>query len=640
MKNNNTLRVAVACTLFNTSFFSATPLFAANITSSSQHSEAVPTIFVTANRTANTVDETMVPVTIISSDDIRRLQANSITEVLSLTPGIDISSSGGYGSNTSVHLRGTNSDHVLTLIDGIPAGSATSGTMAFQYIPVDQIERIEIVRGPRSSLYGADAIGGVIQIFTKKGTAKKSATIDVGYGTQSTGKINAHFSNGNKDSQYHLGLSLFNTAGYNFIGNDNGKKHGYDNAAISLSGSHKLSQKLDLSALFLRSQGNSEFDGSFVNNTDYVEQVLGAKLNMQVNNSWDMSFNLGQNQSNSDNNLDELKKSQFDTTTNSFSWQNDIEILDNNIFTLGLDYKKDKVTSSTEFDLSSRDNKAIFAQYQLFEDAFDISASLRHDNNESYGKHNTGNLSFAVPINESIRLTAGYGSAFKAPTFNDLYYPEENFPAYTPGGPTSSYSGNPDLEAETSKSFDFGVNGNWQAHKWSVNYFNTRIENLIEYISEYDQNANNYDGTMKNISDAKIKGIELTYQTRLYSWNIQTNYSWLDPKNNDTNKLLPNRSQHLFNLQLDKNIGKFNYGASVHAASERYIDTTERYKLAGYATLNLRIDYHLNKSWSINGKVDNLFDTEYATNARFALSQKYIAQGRSAFISLQYKPFE
>jgi len=639
MNHYASIRVAVASVFFNTSLISVAPLFAKDPSEITQHIDT-PVIIVTANRTANTVDETMAPVTIITAEDISRLQANSITEVLSLTPGVDLISSGGFGSKTSLHLRGTNSDHVLTLIDGIAVGSATSGTMAFEYLPVDQIERIEIVRGPRSSLYGADAIGGVIQIFTRKGIKNQDAAIELAYGNENTSKFNAHYANSNEKTQYHLGVSLFNTDGYNFVGNKNGKKHGYDNSSISLSGSHKLTEVIDLSGLFLHSQGNSEFDGSFVNNTDYIEQVIGAKLNAEINDLWTMSFKIGQSQSNSDNNFDSLKKSHFDTTSYHSSWQNDIAISDNNLFTLGIDYKKDKVDSNTNFIQTSRDNHALFAQYQLFAQSYDLSASLRHDDNESYGRHNTGNISLAFPINKSIRLTTGYGTAFKAPTFNDLYYPEENYPAYTEGGPTSSYSGNPSLQAEKSDSFDLGLKGNWNNQQWSINYFNTKVDNLIEYISELNVSTNNYVGTMKNISNAKIKGLELSYQLDFFNWHVQSNYTWLDHKNTDTDKLLPDRSKHLFNLQLDQSIGKYSYGLSMQTASKRYIDTHEQYSLPGYTVYNLRLNYQINKQWSIKGKINNLFDKEYAQNARFALSQKYLASARTVLLSLKYKPFQ
>jgi len=639
MNHYTSIRVAIASVFFSTSLISVAPLFAQNSSVITQHSDT-PIIVVTANRPANTVDETMAPVTIITAEDISRLQVNSISEVLSLTPGIDIISSGGFGSKTSIHLRGTNSDHVLTLIDGIAVGSATSGTMAFEYLPVDQIERIEIVRGPRSSLYGADAIGGVIQIFTRKGSQKQNASIEIGYGTENTSKLDTHYSNGNMNSQYHLGLSLFNTDGYNFVANVDGEKHGYDNSSLSLSGSHKLTEQINLNGLFLHSQGNSEFDGSFVNNTDYIEQVIGAKLNAEINDLWTISLKIGQNQSNSDNNMDSLKKSHFDTTSYHSSWQNDIAITDNNLLTLGIDYKKDNVDSNTNFIQTSRTNHALFVQYQLFTESYDISASLRNDDNESYGRHNTGNISLAFPINKSIRLTTGYGTAFKAPTFNDLYYPEENYPAYTEGGPTSSYSGNSNLQPETSDSFDLGLNGTKKNQQWSINYFNTKVDNLIEYISELNVSTNNYAGTMKNISNAKIKGLELSHQLELFNWQIQSNYTWLNPKNTDTGKLLPDRSKHLFNLQLDRSIGKYSYGFSMQTASKRYIDTHEQYSLPGYTIYHLRLSYQINKQWSIKGKINNLFDKEYAQNARFALSQKYLASARTALLSLQYKPFE
>jgi vitamin B12 transporter len=632
MKQYTSVRVAVASVFLTTSLISFSSLLA-------QETDD-PSIIITATRTANTADETMAPVTIITADDIGRLQVNSITEVLSLSPGVDMVSSGGFGSKSSLYLRGTNSNHILTIIDGVPVGSATAGTMAFEYLPVDQIERIEIVRGPRSSLYGADAIGGVIQIFTRKAEAKQRASIEVGYGTDNTNKLNAHYSNGNEKTQYHLGFNLFNTDGYNFVGNSSGKNHAYDNNSLSLSASHKLTEQLNLSALFLRSQGNSEFDGSFVNNTDYIEQVTSIQLNAQLNDQWDMLFKAGQNQSNSDNNLDSLKMSHFDTSSYHYSWQNDVAITDNNLLTMGVDFKDDEVDSNTSFIETSRTNHALFTQYQLFKESFDFSASIRHDDNESYGRHNTGNISIAIPINQSIRLTAGYGTAFKAPTFNDLYYPVENYPAYTAGGPTSSYSGNPNLQPETSDSYDLGLSGQWKNQQWSINYFNSKVENLIEYISEYNASTNNYDGTMKNISSAKIKGLELSHQVQLNNWTMQSNYSWVDPKNRDSGKTLPFRSEHLFNLQLDSSLGQFSYGVSMQIASQRYIDTNEQYILAGYTTFNLRLNYQFNKQWSIKGKVDNLFDKEYAKSARFALSQKYLAAGRSAMISLQYKPFK
>lgn len=601
--------------------------------------QATQTIVVTATRTANTVDETMAPVTVIDREDIETLQASSLVELLSTTPSLDISTSGGLGSHANIHLRGTNSDHILTLIDGVPVGSATAGNMALQYLPVNQIERIEIVRGPRSSLYGADAIGGVIQIFTRKDENKQSQVYaDVGYGSDQTRELNAGISGSYQNTQYQLSAGHTQTNGYNYIGTGvDDDDDGHDKTAVSLNINHQINDDLKIGALMLRSEGNSEYDGSYVNNTDFVEQVISGHINATLAKNWDSLLQINRSDSKSDNFLDNQKRSRFNTKRYSMSWKNDLQLNPDSLLVVGADYSKDYVDSSTDFDETTRWNRAVFAQLQHFGEHFDSSASVRHDDNEAYGKHNTWNMAFGFPLDESIRLTSSLGTAFKAPSFNDLYYPLENYPAYSPGLPTSSYSGNPDLEPEQATNFDFGIDANWQQHQWSARFFKTKVEDLIEYISELNEATNNYDGTMKNISNADIKGLEISYSTELWNWQIKANYSLIDAKNDDTNMRLPNRSEQLFNLHLDREHGNYSYGASLVAASDRYIDTEEQYQLGGYGIINLRTAYSINKQWTLKGKIDNLFDKNYALNARYALSGKYRAPGRMIFASLHYK---
>jgi len=642
MSQNNLLRAAVAAAVLPVISFSSIISANENTAQGAHTPEHLTpeqlTIVVTATRTANTVDETMAPVTIIEREDIEKIQATSLVEVLATTPSLDISTSGGFGSNANIHLRGTNSDHILTLIDGVPVGSATAGNMALQYLPLSQIERIEIVRGPRSSLYGADAIGGVIQIFTKKGQQETQVYADASYGSDQTREFNAGVSGGNNGTRYNLSAGHFKTNGYNYIGTGvDDDRDGHDKTALSFNASHRINDRLKIGGLFLRSEGNSEFDGSYVNNTDFVEQVISANLTATVSEKWDTLLQVNRSDSLSDNLLDSVKQSQFDTKRYSLSWKNDVELSDNSLLVAGADYSEDEVESSTEFDEISRWNRAVFAQYQYLGDNFDASASARHDDNEAYGSNNTWNIALGMPLDEDIRITSSLGTAFKAPSFNDLYYPLENYPAYAEGQPTSSYSGNPNLKPEEATNFDLGLDANWEQHQWSVRYFKTKVDDLIEYISELNEATNNYDGTMKNISKADIKGLEFTYNTRLMDWDIRANYSLIDAKNDDSGYRLPNRSEQLFNLHLDKKQGNIAYGASLIAASDRYIDTREQYKLSGYATVNLRAAYDVNKHWTVKGKLDNLFDKEYALNGRYALSGKYLAPGRMAFMSLHYK---
>ncbi len=600
--------------------------------------EQLPQMVVTATKTANTVDKNLAPVTIITRDDIEQLQVKSVPEILSLMPGIDVSSSGGYGSLSSIYIRGSNSDHVLTLIDGVKVGSATSGTLSFEYLPVDQIERIEIVRGPRTSLYGADAIGGVIQIFTRKGEAKSRAVIEAGYGSENTARLSAHLSTSSADQgSYSLGISAFNTDGYNYVGDPAGEEHGYDNVSVSLTAQQQVSDTMTIDGVFLRSQGNADFDGSFVNNTDFIEQVLTLGLKKTFSDNWDSSLRLSSSESNQDNMLGSSQMSFFNTQVYGLNWQNDLTLTGNDLLTLGVDYNDENVDSSTNFVSNSRYNIAAYAQYQFFTENYDWLASIRNDENETYGNYTTGNLALGIPLGGQFRVVASYGTAFKAPTFNDLYYPLEHYPAYSPGGPTSSYSGNPDLRPETSQNFELGLR--FEAlGQFELNYFNNQIDDLIEYVSEYNTAANNFDGTMKNISQARIDGVEIIWRMNVFNWAVDTNYSWLNPENRDTGKQLPNRSRHLFNLQVHQTRGAWSYGGSLQAASSRYIDTNEQYRLSGFGVVNLQLAYEINKQWKLNAHINNLLDKAYATNARYALSQLYLAPGRNAMLSLKFTP--
>ena len=603
--------------------------------------DELPEMVVTATRTANTLDETLAPVSIITREEIERRQIKSVPEALASVPGVDVVKNGGYGSLSNVYLRGTNSDHVLTLIDGVKVGSATSGTLSFEYLPIEQIERIEVVRGPRASLYGADAIGGVIQIFTRKGKqGQPLAGITGGGGNQKTGRLNAFVQGADQQKSWHLGISGFTTGGYNFVGDTTGKDHGYNNLSFSANGRYRLSDGNQLSALFLRTQGNAEYDGSFVNNTDFSEQVAAVDWRYQASNNWNSMVKLNNHQSRQDNLLNSSKMSFFNTSRNSISWQNDISIRDQDLLTLGLEYLNEQVDSQTAFTTDSRYNYAAFGQYQYFGNNFDVLLALRNDENQAYGNYTTGNLAVGSNITDNWRLTGSYGSAFKAPTFNDLYYPLEIYPPYTPGGASSSYSGNPDLQAETSQSLDLGVQWQLATQQLSIHYFYTRIDNLISFVTDYNATENRYDGTMKNIDKAVINGVELGWQVSLLShWQIQANYTWLDPRNRDSDKLLPNRSRHLFNLGLHQTRGKLTYGTTVQAASSRYIDTLQNYRLAGFAIANIQLGWTINRQWRINGSIDNLFDKQYATSARYGLSQKYLAPGRLFMLTLSYQQY-
>jgi len=593
----------------------------------------IPQIIVTANRTANTVDETLAPVSIITREDIERTQASSVIDVLSMTPGIDVTSTGGFGSQQSIHMRGTNSDQVLILIDGMPSGSATLGTTPFQYLPLAQIDRIEVVRGPHSSLYGSSAIGGVIQIFTRKGQNKQHLYSDVGYGSDNTKDVNFGISDGNQNSSYNLSVGYMESDGYNFLGNTSPDTDddGFDNTSVSLGGSHKFNEQLTVSGSFLYSEGQNEFDGYDYkrSRTDYKEQIASAIVDYQINDIWITQLLIGQSKDDQKNHLTANSKSHFDTSKDNYSWKNEFLIRDTDLLTLGFDYLDESVDSSTDYSEDSRWNKAAFAQYQYYGDVFDIKVSWRYDDNEAFGSHNTGNISFGFDLDEYVRVTTSYGTAFKAPGFNSLYWPKETFPAWF-----YSYEGNPDLKPEESESFEFGLSGQFNSVTWTAHYYNTSITNLISSKGQLNPSTFFWEERPENIGKAHIDGIELTLKTEILNWMIQANISHTNPTDDETGDTLAYRSKDQFRFEMDQNSGKFSYGASLIASSERY--TSNKSRIAGYGIMNIRGAWELSQHWTLKAKIDNLFDKQYATTESYT-GLPFYAQDRFAFASIHYQ---
>ncbi|MDX2506306.1 MAG: TonB-dependent receptor [Gammaproteobacteria bacterium] len=590
-------------------------------------------IIVTANRTANTVDETLAAVSIITREDIERIQASSVVDVLAMTPGIDITSNGGFGSTQSIYMRGTNSNQVLILIDGVPSGSATLGTTPFQYLPVAQVERIEVVRGPHSSLYGSSAIGGVIQIFTRKDADKRHLYSNVGYGSEHTKEVNFGISDGNPSNSYNLSLGYQDSDGYNFLGDTypDSDDDGFDNTSISLGGRHKFNEKLQLSGSFLHSEGRSEFDGYDYKNThtNYKEQVTTAVADYQANDIWTTQFQIGQSIDELKNHLTATDKSHFKTTNDNFSWKNEFLIRETDLLTLGIDYLDESVDSSTDYSEDSRWNKAAFAQYQYYGDVFDIKASWRYDDNEAFGSHTTGNIAFGFDLDQYVRVTTSYGTAFKAPTFNDLYWPRETFPSFF-----YVYEGNPNLKPEESESFEFGLNGKFNSVSWTAHYYHTKVTNLISSQGQLNPNTFFWQERPENIGKASIDGIEFTIKTEIMDWLVQGHFSHTNPTDDKTGEILPNRSEDQFRLDVDQNYGKLSYGASVIASSERY--TSSKQRIAGYGIMNIRGAWEINQHWTLKAKIDNLFDKQYATTQSFT-GLPFYAQDRFAFASIHYQ---
>ena len=578
---------------------------------------------VTANRGARSADATLAPVSMIESEQIERSQAGSAAELLRGLPGVSIANNGGAGKTTSVFLRGTESDHVLVLIDGVRIGSATTGAAALQDFPAELIERVEVVRGPRSSLYGSEAMGGVIQIFTRRGSEGVQPRLTIGAGSRNRFDSSVGVSLGGLQAWLNLDAGTRYTSGINAC---TGKpspggagcftvepdRDGYRRRNASVAGGWRFGATTEIDAHWLETRGDNEFDGSFTNRSRSRQQVLGAKLRTSPLEPWAITLALGRSRDESEKYRDGVFGSRFDTRRDSASWQNDVALGDSHLLTLGADWLRDNVDGTTAYGEDSRDNTGVFGQYQARLGSHDVEVSLRRDDNQQFGEHTTGGIAWGYALSGALRLTAAYGTAYKAPTFNELYFPG---------------FGNPTLEPERSRSVELGLAGGEGALRWSFNLFQTRISELIAFDAAV--------GAPGNVSSARIRGAEAGASWLREHWQARVSASLLDPKHlgNDANRgnVLPRRARQALRVDLDRQLGDTRLGLTLLAAGKRYDDLANTRRLGGYTTVDLRAEHRLGHGWRVLATLSNLFDKDYQTAAFFN------QPGRSLFVSLRYQ---
>ncbi|WP_211824974.1 TonB-dependent receptor domain-containing protein [Kistimonas asteriae] len=613
---------------------SALALLPLAIMAANVHAEDVyemDNVVVTASRTAQTIDETLAPVTVISRKDIEQSQASSVPELLKRVPGMQVATTGGAGSTTSIYLRGTKTAQTLVLLDGHRIDSATSGSASLQHINPDMIERIEVVRGPRSSLYGADAVGGVIQIFTRKGHADPRLSLKVGAGSRGTSEYGVNYGGNVEGTRFNIGGKLFETNGYDntaiktgYAGDDDA----YRNKSFTASVSHTFDNQIEAGFNLLHSEGKNEYDNTW--NTDvrpYDEfrfSTVNAFLNLPVTDSWTTRINTGYSNELGENfqkmpNGTHTKNGSIKSMRNTASWLNDVAWADNQLLTTGIDYTNDRIdTKPTSYSVNSRYNKAVFVQNQSSFENSDLQVGLRRDKNEAFGYKTTGNISWGVNLSDDYRLISSYGTAFRAPSMMDLYYPG---------------SENPDLKPEKSKNAEIELRGiiNDTSH-WSVTAFQNDMDDMLIWFSTGPMT-----GYMENVEKARIRGIEASLTTQLAAWDITASATYLDPKNLSDDpkvkdKVLQRRARQLFSLDADRTFGRFSFGGTLRAQGKSYDDVENHDRLSGFATVDLRTSYRFTPAVKGELKLVNLMDKEYQT------TKSYEGEPRGVFVSMTWTP--
>ncbi|MDD2660234.1 MAG: TonB-dependent receptor [Methylococcales bacterium] len=586
------------------------------------NSMELPDIVVTATRTEVAKNQLSAATTVYIRKDIERLQVQTLPQLLKGTSGIDMTQQGGYGKTTSLFMRGTNSDNVLVLIDGIKVGSTTLGTTPFEFIPMDSVERVEIIKGPQSSLYGSEAMGGVIQIFTRKGAAteKPDITLDSGGGTYATYRAAGTVSGKWKNNWYTLGSSGFGSHGFNArqptpgpFGVNQPDNDGYSNAAVNARVGRHFDSNGELEAFFMRTQGTTNYDGYFQNKTNFTEQVIGTSASMDIVKNWRSTLRFGESRDDQDQFApDGSFSSKFNSTRWNASWLNQIKLSSEHQLILGSDYRLDEVNSSETYNQSSRYDVGVFAElHSRFWDDYFVNASVRFDKNQAFGDYVTGSAGWRYNLGHGISLLANFGNAFKAPSLNDLYFP--NY-------------GNPNLKPEESKSYEAGIAGNHDWGQWEVRAYHTNIGNLITPV----MNPLTFNFSAENIGKAQIEGIETEFASQLMGWNGKLTMNLLNPKNVETHARLPRRASEMLAFDLSRTFGAIDAGANVLAQGDRFDNTQNTIRVAGYVTVDLRSAYHFNKNWMLSAKLNNLLAKNYQT------VDTYNMAGRNFFVSVHY----
>jgi len=563
-----------------------------------------------------TISNTLHTAHVFTQEDIELAQVKDLPQLLDSLPGVSVRDSGGRGSVTGVFVRGTSNSQSIVLIDGVRVGSATLGAASLNSYPVETVERIEVLKGPFSGLYGADAVGGVIQIFTKKGGSDNNGSVSATIGSDSLNEFDAAFSMGDERNSLHIAAHSEETDGIDrtsITSGGNGDIDGYEETAFSLGARVSFGESTVANLSILATDNTVEFDDTF--GSDFARRTENKTLSSALSFDtrltesllWKTTLGVNKDEAETFSTFG----SQFETNRDSLGTEFSLTLSPESTFTFGADYYEEDIESSNNFPVDERDNKGVFAQYVGNFDKFGIATSLRYDDNSAYGTNTNGSISLSYAFNENLRFIASYGTAFDAPSFNFLYFP---------------FFGNPDILPEESESAELSLVGNHQNLNWRLSAYKTDVENLFSFDPATFLAA--------NIGEAELEGVEAEINVQWSDWNLSLNADVLSATNQVTRVELDDRAERTIALSASRDFGKLSLRFDVKAESNRFdLGGTE---LSGYGLFDVSAIYAFNDKLSIAANVDNVFDKDYTVNL-ISASERYNTEGRQAKLRVRYQ---
>ncbi|WP_075988027.1 TonB-dependent receptor domain-containing protein [Vibrio fluvialis] len=587
--NKSLLAVAVASLLPYASF------------SFAQDTSADETVVVTANRFEQKQASVLSATTVISRQEIEQYQANSLTEVLRRVPGVEIAQNGGRGHNASVFMRGTNSDHVLVLVDGVRIDSAAGG-VAINHFPLGLVERLEVIRGPGAAMYGSDAVGGVINIITRshRGNNLKQVTVGIGSNQARKGDVVAK-ADVNEQGHLQLAAGFEKTDGYDIKSTQTGVDYGYESQNLMGGYEHRFNDNWlgYVSASWFDSDVEYNSSGSvyhgFSDNQSFTGQLNyeGAKLKSLVTLNYQQTENLDYSQSEGKDNAS--TRANIDLT--QIQWANIYQLNEYVELGGGVDGRReslgdDALSYGSAHSLAgeSRDTKGIFGSGKLTISDWVLEANVRHDKHDKYDGHTNWSVAAGYKLGEYHRVRASYGTAYKAPSYSDL-------------------TTTPDLEAEESRNIEVGVSGDYSFARWNISAYDNKVDNLIIW---YEGSSGWYSDNV----DARIKGLEMDVNFDTGPVNHTLVAEFKDHED-DNGVQLARRAKQNYKWITSAQFGDVEVNTTYTFTGKRLdlpkTEATDEDYIPATNLWDVSLGYWVSDAFVVRTRVENLFNEQYET---------------------------
>ncbi len=570
--------------------------------------ESLDTLVVTATGYPASLDDALASMEVISAEDIQRSAATDITDLLKFHTGLETGRNGGPGQATSLFIRGTESDHNLIMVDGVPINSGSVGSAALQHIDPRNIERIEIYKGPRSTLWGSGAIGGVINIITRKADAGLSYGGSLEGGSDNTWRTNAYLGHSVDGLNLSANLSYQNTDGFPPLASASIDR-GYENTSFDLAarldaGVHRFS------ASHWQTQGNNEYLNYFSNplDQDFLNSRSSLSWEADVSNLWTSTVLLAHVRDHIDQNQ---SSDSVHTDRTELSWQNKLHVSTADQLLLGIKASNEDVVARGGFSPYDIDTDILetWGQYDLRRGKHHAIAGIRYLDHEDAGSHVTWSLNYGYDFATGTRAWASAATAFRVPSANERF----------------GFGGNTDLEPEESTSYELGIRHQiTRDQQLNAAIYRNDIDNMIQWVLVTPP----FFGFNQNIAQVRIDGLELGYDYTNDVLSLHLGGNWQDPEDRSTGKRLLRRTEHSLNARVNYAWDDWLVGADLLWSGDR--KDFGGVTLGSYTLVNLNASYQFDKHWQLFAKLENAFDENYQ------LASGYNTQDRAGFLGIRY----